>query len=505
MDFIWNYPTHLKNLFRSILLLTRKFKPFGYICIYIILVALTFYLGIKVNIYSKIQAYQGRTDKTLNIGFLDDNPNLSTNIAANSISAIYDRLVYSKLVTINPSGSVNPQLAKSIDVNSTQTSYTFNLRDNVYWSNGKQFDASDVIYTYEKIRSDKSINFPSSISISSVGQYTVIFTLTAIDPTFWEDISYNIIPNPKHQSGDQIIGTGPYVLMNYGSNYINLTRNTKYFEGDPKITNINIYTFKTVTSLQSSYDKYNLSIVFTNTNDLNNLNAFDIKTYNITSEYSGLFFNIQSNGIQKDVNNRQQLYNALVPIEQLKSPISKYSFAYFPDNTVSTAKNIPGQITLTYLDSDYDSIIANQVKLYWSKIGVITILNPLSINKMEDAIKSRNYQAILTTVQTGTTPYQYVFWDSHETDYPGINLSMLSNGRVDQFLTLAGLTSNQDIQKNAYILIQQTLYTQYPAVYIQNPSVSCYYQNSIVGLNNNPIVYPQDIFNNIQDWYFDYK
>src|SRR3990167_5125101 len=45
-----------------------------------------------------------------------------------------------------------PKLAKSWEVSPDHLSYTFVLRDDVFWHDGRKFTADDVVYSFEKIK-----------------------------------------------------------------------------------------------------------------------------------------------------------------------------------------------------------------------------------------------------------------------------------------------------------------------------------------------------------------
>ena len=47
--------------------------------------------------------------------------------------------------------TIAPDLAASWDVSSDGTTYTFNLREGVLWSDGSDFTADDVLATFDRI------------------------------------------------------------------------------------------------------------------------------------------------------------------------------------------------------------------------------------------------------------------------------------------------------------------------------------------------------------------
>src|SRR5512133_3431804 len=60
-----------------------------------------------------------------------------------------DKLVFSGLVSFDPNLNLTPDLAESWDVSADGTVYTFHLRENAKFHNGKPVTAQDVIYSWE--------------------------------------------------------------------------------------------------------------------------------------------------------------------------------------------------------------------------------------------------------------------------------------------------------------------------------------------------------------------
>src|SRR5579875_534852 len=68
-----------------------------------------------------------------------------------------DAQILQSLLTYSDNLSIVPNLATSYTVNSQDGSYTFNLRQNVKWSDGQPFTAEDVKFSFEKVISKYDI------------------------------------------------------------------------------------------------------------------------------------------------------------------------------------------------------------------------------------------------------------------------------------------------------------------------------------------------------------
>ena len=72
---------------------------------------------------------------------------------------LYDLLFYTG-TDITP---LVPGLALSAESNKDATVWTFKLRRDVVWHDGKPFNADDVVYNFKVLWSDLSLNYSSAI------------------------------------------------------------------------------------------------------------------------------------------------------------------------------------------------------------------------------------------------------------------------------------------------------------------------------------------------------
>ena len=82
-----------------------------------------------------------------------------------------------------------PGLAESWDISDDGLTYTFHLRDDVTFHNGKAFSAEDVVSTYESLsglggEEALSSKFKNLTSVEAVDDYTVTMTLAEADAAF---------------------------------------------------------------------------------------------------------------------------------------------------------------------------------------------------------------------------------------------------------------------------------------------------------------------------------
>ena len=168
---------------------------------------------------------------------------------ASSLSAYeYLGALYSRLVKLDQSGAVQPDLAESWEVSSDARTWTFHLRAGVSWHDGKPLTAQDVVYTVQHILDPATKSpqagvlspFIDGKSVSAKDASTVVFALSAPNAEFASLMAgYNcyVIPNGSAGSiGSSGIGTGPFKLDSFrAAGPGRVVRNDSYFGPKPKL------------------------------------------------------------------------------------------------------------------------------------------------------------------------------------------------------------------------------------------------------------------------------
>lgn len=162
--------------------------------------------------------------------------------AAAAIDEVLYANVFEGLTRIDETGSVQPALAKSWTISPDGLIYTFNLQHNITFHDGTSFEASDVVFSLNRAKGEKSVNAQKAL-------FEPIETVTAKDP-------YTIEIRLKHPSGDMLfnlgwgdaiivapesaktnktnpVGTGPFRFDKWvQGDHITLTKNPDYW-GEP--------------------------------------------------------------------------------------------------------------------------------------------------------------------------------------------------------------------------------------------------------------------------------
>ena len=170
-------------------------------------------------------AAQGRKDSAV-LAMVLEPPGLDPSTApAAAIGEIVHYNVLEGLTKINVDGRVTPLLAESWSMEPDGKTYTFKLRKGVKFHDGEAFDSSDVKFSFERAKDEKSTNkakkavFDNISSINTPDAHTVILVLNNADGNFLFRMGENtaVILDPKSAAGTATkpVGTGPYTLTDW--------------------------------------------------------------------------------------------------------------------------------------------------------------------------------------------------------------------------------------------------------------------------------------------------
>lgn len=183
---------------------------------------------------------QSRTGGTLTFATSALPPNLEPHMQGLDIWQKRKPLLYENLVWIDHALEAKPELAERWEQKSP-TEYVFHLRRGVKFHDGKEMDAEDVKYSYDRVRDPKVSPGANDLlfvkQIDAVDRHTVRFTLNAPAATFLVNLGgkYNGVI-PKNAGGDgkalltKAVGTGPFSVEEFDpSRRLVLKRNAGYW------------------------------------------------------------------------------------------------------------------------------------------------------------------------------------------------------------------------------------------------------------------------------------
>lgn len=131
-------------------------------------------------------------------------------------------LVYSGLTRKYQNGEMIPDLAENYTISKDGLSYTFILKDKIYFHDGAPVTADDVIFTINEIKdpltkSPRKSNW-DGITVQKIDEKTIQFNLKQPYESFLENVSVGILPEhiwkgspiELNTANTDPIGSGPY-------------------------------------------------------------------------------------------------------------------------------------------------------------------------------------------------------------------------------------------------------------------------------------------------------
>jgi peptide/nickel transport system substrate-binding protein len=176
-------------------------------------------------------------------------PEPATLLSANSAShpvQLVGAKIYDALVRLDENFEMQPVLAKSWEIAPDALSWTFQLRENATWHDGRPFTSADVAFTmmevWKKLHPRQVNTFRNVTAVETPGPHTVVFRLSAPIPFMKVALSaYDATMVARHlYEGTDIlnnphnlkpVGTGPFRFREWvrGSHMV-LERNPTYWD-----------------------------------------------------------------------------------------------------------------------------------------------------------------------------------------------------------------------------------------------------------------------------------
>lgn len=151
--------------------------------------------------------------------------------------------LYSNLVKINGDNQLENDLATEYRVSDDALTWTFQIRDDVKFTNGEALKASDVAFTFQTAKEKAGyMDLTMLEGCKALDDTTVEFKLTKPCVTFIYTIAQmGIVPEQAYSDtfgleADQVIGSGPYKMTQWdkGQQFI-LEVNEDYYGRQPEI------------------------------------------------------------------------------------------------------------------------------------------------------------------------------------------------------------------------------------------------------------------------------
>lgn len=160
--------------------------------------------------------------------------------------------LYDTLVEVDPQGEIIPALAESWEISGDGLTWTFRLAD-ASFHDGTAFDSEDVKATLERIMAEETASpkageFATISSIDTPDPKTAVLHLSEPTPALLASLASGwgaMLPSEKiaeqHDFGNNPVGTGPFVLDEWvRDSLLQLSRFDDYYKGPVSLEGVTI-------------------------------------------------------------------------------------------------------------------------------------------------------------------------------------------------------------------------------------------------------------------------
>lgn len=478
-------------------------------------------------------------------------------IAQSDVDKSINKLLYSDFL----------DLVERHDVNDEHTVWTFTMKQDLEWSDGKPITSNDVLFTVEAIQ-DPDTRSPLSptwqgIAVERVSEYEIRFTLKSPYAFFLENMEeltivpqhvFGTIPLANLRLSDynlEPVSSGPYVFEHltkkkdgFITSYV-LRANDHSPQDETLISEFFLRFFPTYEEATVAFNRREIDAL--GGIDYQELSSLQI-THNVSAlqmpRYYALFLNQNATLPLKEKAVRQALGLAVDRPRIIETVLHGYatplmgplhpqlsgydSTAYetassSPETARATLQNagwVPNsegvrekksgketmllEFSLIVPDIAFLKETAEIIKDNWAEIGVRLTLTVLSPAEItRDTIKTRNYQMILFGNILRTSPDLFSFWHSSERFSPGLNLALYDNRTVDTLLETIRKEFDEDERNKDLTRLQTIIYEEVPAIFLFSPHYLYAHPKDLGGFEPGLIVTPAHRFQGVAKWYLE--
>ncbi|MEK7133506.1 MAG: peptide ABC transporter substrate-binding protein [Patescibacteria group bacterium] len=294
------------------------------------------------------------------------NPTLTLSQPDEDISA----LVYSGLIRVRPDGAILPDLASDYRISPDGTTYTFTIRPDAVFHDGKPVTAADVLFTIETVQ-NPAIKSPrrsdwEGVHASSPDPRTVVFTLPHTYAPFIENATLGILPKhiwqnisaeefPFSPANTHPVGSGPFrvsrtTLDDTGTAVrYDLAPFTKYALGTPYLKRITFIFYPNREEMIAAFEDREIDAMSGIAPDeLAHLKRNDFSVAHVAlPRVFGVFFNQSHAPVLADAAARQALAAAVDPKQIMETVLQGYGAALRsaipPGVTGTIVPAVPGE------------------------------------------------------------------------------------------------------------------------------------------------------------------
>ena len=415
------------------------------------------------------------------------------------------------------------------------TTWDVHLKQGLKWQDGAPITADDVVFTVNTIE-DPTVNSPlfasfQGVRVTRLSELSVRFTISNPYVFFVQDHIENLGIIPAHifsssavqniklsKYGLSPVGSGPYMVDSYqhdGSGFITsmtLSRNPNYFGSRPHISTMVFKFYQNDTDMIRAFNSGEIDGMGLPTAYSLNQATLRHQTHVLTSpRYYAIFINQNSTSSLRSLAVRQALDGTINKPALVKQLFNGYATPFYGpiasttnQNTGFNAKLLQGlNLTLTVPNDQFLLQTAKIVQSDWQAAGATVTINAVSASNLENSVlKNNNYQLLLFGNIVKSNQDLFSFWDSSQFPYPGQNLALYSNSRVDSLLEDYRSNPSASARATDLTTASNLIAQDLPAIFLYSPDYIYVSSPNLQGFSDQKVINTSDdLFSDINNWY----
>ena len=464
--------------------------------------------------------------KTVRINISADPDSLDPWLSsATDTEAIFHN-VFEGLCLYDEGGNIIPGLAESWEISEDGKTYTFHLRQDVVFHNGKKMTSSDVLYSYNKLTGldggeALTSKFYMIESMEAPDEYTFVAHLSELSASFLSLAIVAVLPEGYEEQETKPVGAGPFRFAEYTpSQRVVLEKFEDYYGKNetprrmPQVDRVEIYIMDDVAAVVAALRSGQLDIAaMLNAEDAPVLEGeFDI--YNSPQNMvQSLFLNLESEPFD-DVRVRQAVFHAIDQNEivngvfggyatPLPSNFSPVMAAYYNSDLEGTyphdtekAKELLKEagyedgfsMTIT-VPANYQAHIdtAQVIAQQLAAVGIDAKIELIEwATWLEDVYQNAKFQTTIVGLSGKLDPDSVL--GRYESTYRS-NFFHFADEEYDKLIASARVELDENKRAEEYRRCQEILTEQAAAIYLTDPNLIVACRKDLKGFTFYPVTF----------------
>lgn len=483
-------------------------------------------------------------------------------LATTNVDQDVARLAFAGLTRFDRQGRIVPDLALNFHIGTDGKTWTFEIRPDAFWHDGKEVTADDIVYTVGLVQ-DRAYTGPFAeafrgVTVERVSDRTVRFVLPEVFGRFAESTTLPILPAhvlgsvkyadlAKQPFNLRPIGSGPFRVTEVDGRQVVLVRHERFHRTQPGRSRP--YLDKII--LRSYRDSSEALVALARneidgTGGLNSVDAERARTLkNVdlfslpTNDFTAAFMNMRGDKpyfrdrtvrqavataidrgrvLQVAADGRGHVADEFVPSTSWAYAREIQRYAYSPaaartllddggwrdsdGDGVRDKDGVALRFAVTTSDEPARIAAAQQVAGDLTAIGMSVTVRTVAFAELVDKVaRERSFDMLVVGITTGADPDPYAFFHSSQSRDPGFNFSGYSTLPMDRNLETARRTYEQEKRRELYAAVFQQIASEVPVVFLYFADYLYAQSRSVKGLKIAPVSDPTARFWDVEDWY----